>query len=65
MAEGLGVRHAFSESRNRMFLMGHSHPTTETCMNWYICRWYTRQANVELDDESMGRLVDLALETEN
>lgn len=61
MAEGLGVRHAFSESPSRLPFMGFSHPSTETCMNWYICRWYARSANVEFDDESLDRLVSLAL----
>ena len=62
MAEGLGVRHAYSESRSRLPMMGFSHPSTETCMNWYLCRWYARSANVEFDDESLERLVSLALE---
>lgn len=63
MAEGLEVRHAYSESRSRMWFLGYSHPTMETCMDWYLCRWYARQSNVELDDESFERVVALALET--
>lgn len=61
MAKGLGVRHAFSMSRSLRPLMGYSHPSTETCMQWYLCRWYARSSDVELDEESMDRLVELAL----
>lgn len=63
MAEGLGVRHAYSQSRSRLPFMGYAHPTTETCMDWYLCRWYARSSNVELDEENLGRLVELAHET--
>ncbi|CAN0286662.1 unnamed protein product [Ectocarpus sp. 12 AP-2014] len=60
MAEGLDVRHAYSMSRALRPMMGHSHPSTETCMKWYLCRWYARSSDVELDEESLERLVDLA-----
>ncbi|CAM9574664.1 unnamed protein product [Sphacelaria rigidula] len=63
MAEGLGVRHAYSESRSRMWFLGYNHPSTSTCMNWYWCRWYARQSNVEVDAETFERIVALALET--
>eukprot|EP00752_Nemacystus_decipiens_P012453 g11034.t1 len=64
MAEGLGVRHAFSMSRSLRPLMGFSHPSTETCMKWYVCRWYARGSDVEIDNDSLQRVVDLALEPE-
>ncbi|CAB1106157.1 unnamed protein product [Ectocarpus sp. CCAP 1310/34] len=60
MAEGLDVRHAYSMSRALRPMMGHSYPSTETCMKWYLCRWYARSSDVELDEESLERLVDLA-----
>lgn len=63
MAEGLGVRHAYSESRSRMWFLGYSHPSTSTCMEWYLCRWYARQSNVEVDNQTLERIVSLALET--
>lgn len=62
MAEGLGVRHAFSMSRSLRPFIGFSHPSTETCMNWYLCRWYSRGSDVEIDEESLEHLVELALE---
>eukprot|EP00903_Cladosiphon_okamuranus_P012796 g11960.t1 len=62
MAEGLGVRHAFSMSRPLRPFIGFSRPTTETCMNWILCRWYSRGSDVEIADESLNHLVELALE---
>lgn len=62
MAEGLGVRHAYSMSRSLRPLIGFSHPSTETCMKWYLCRWYSRGSDVLLDEDSLQRVVDLALE---
>lgn len=64
MAEGLGVRHAYSQSPPRLPLTGFSWPSTEACMKKYVCRWYVRLANVELDDENLDRLVSLALKEE-
>ncbi|CAN0029131.1 unnamed protein product [Hapterophycus canaliculatus] len=64
MAAGLGVRHAFSMSRSLKPFMGYSHPSTETCMQWYLCRWYARSSDVELDEENLDRLVELSLLTQ-
>lgn len=61
MAEGLGVRHAYSMSRSLRPLIGLAHPSTETCMDWHLCRSYARSSDVELDRESLDRLVELAL----
>lgn len=64
MAEGLGVRHAYSMSPPRLLLTRFSWPSTEACMEKYLCRRYVRMSNVELDDESFDRLVSLALKEE-
>lgn len=61
MAVGLGLRHDFSMSRSLRWFVGYGHPTGETCMKWYLCRWYARNSDVELDDEGLEHLVGLAL----
>ncbi|CAN0018231.1 unnamed protein product, partial [Hapterophycus canaliculatus] len=53
MAHGLGLRYAFSESPPLLPLTSWSWPSVETCMKWYLCRWYVRKSDVTLDDDNL------------
>lgn len=61
MVEGLGVRHAWSMSRSGRFFMRFAHPTTETCMKYTRCRAYARNSDVEIEEQDLDRLVELAV----
>lgn len=61
MVEGLGVRHAWSMSRSGRFWMWFVYPTTETCMRYKRCRAYSRNTDVEIEEQDLERLVKLAV----
>ncbi|CAM9638194.1 unnamed protein product [Laminaria digitata] len=61
IAAKMGLNYAFSESRPILPLTGTARPTTDTCMRWYLCRWYVRRSNVEISEESLEVLISLML----